>query len=92
VQVRVINAGKHSATTCIDHPGAKLAHVMAVLHVENSAEATVLDDYEAGRFTEGSQIGVEDDGFRHGFIVLPKATIVNAVEGGRRLGIFCQHC
>ena len=91
MQVRVINPGEHGATIGIDHLGPEHAHLTAILHVEDGAEASVLDDDQACRFAERREVSIDDDGLRHVAIVVYQVVKVNE-DGVNPSNKFSQHC
>ena len=52
-------------------------HLIAIAHVEDLTESSVLNDDETGAGPEGAEVGIEDDGGGHGVIVLGKRSHVN---------------
>jgi len=78
------------AATCIDDSRAQQAHLIAIAHVENLTESSVLHDEEPRADSEGAKVGIENDGGGHGVIVLGKRAHVNGVAVSGR-SQFCQH-
>ena len=91
MQVRVINARKHGATLGIDHVGSEQGHLTAIPHVEDVAEASVLDDDQARGCAEWREVSIDDDGLRHVAIVVYQVVKVNA-DGVNPSKNSSQHC
>ncbi|CAB4759470.1 unannotated protein [freshwater metagenome] len=90
VEVGVVYSGQHRAAACIDDSRAHQAHVIAIPHIEDLTESSVLHDEEPRADSEGAKVGIENDGGGHGVIVLGKRAHVNAVAVSGR-SQFCQH-